>query len=61
MGVNPDIEVDNDPHETYEGKDRQLEAAIIELKKWLEEEPIVMPRPPERKKDMTMRERECKR
>jgi C-terminal processing protease CtpA/Prc len=61
MGVNPDVEVDNDPRQAYEGKDSQLETAIMELKKWLEAEPIVMPKPPERKKDMTMGERECKR
>jgi tricorn protease len=60
MGVDPDIIVDNDPHETFTGKDRQLERAIEELKKWLDEEPVVLPTPPEKKKDMTMGERECK-
>lgn len=61
MGVDPDIEVDNDLHQTYEGKDKQLETAIMELKRWLEAEPIVVPKPPERKKDTTMGEKECKR
>ncbi|KAG7369681.1 peptidase S41 family protein [Nitzschia inconspicua] len=60
MGVDPDIVVDNDPHEAFTGKDRQLERAIEELKKWLEEEPVVLPTPPEKKKDMTMGDRECK-
>jgi tricorn protease len=32
-GVDPDIVVDNLPAETYQGRDRQLEAAIAELKK----------------------------
>jgi len=60
MGVEPDIEVDNDPHETYTGKDRQLERAIQELKKWIEEEPVVVPKPKGKRKDMTMGDRECK-
>jgi C-terminal processing protease CtpA/Prc len=59
MGVRPDLEVDNDPHQSYDGKDTQLETAILELKKWLLAEPIVMPKPPERKRDMTMGDREC--
>lgn len=59
MGVNPDIEVDNDPFQTFGGKDSQLEAAIRELKRWLDEEPIVVPKPPIRKRDMTMGDREC--
>jgi len=60
MGVDPDIVVDNDPHETYTGKDQQLERAIEELKKWIEEEPVVIPKPKAKKKDMTMGDRECK-
>jgi len=60
MGVDPDIVVDNDPHETFTGTDRQLERAISELKKWLEEEPVVLPKAPVKKKDMTMGNRECK-
>jgi len=61
MGVIPDIEVDNDPHESYEGADTQLKAAIAELKKWLEAEPVVLPKPPEKKSDMTLGDRECMR
>ena len=60
MGVRPDVEVDNDPHESYDGKDAQLETAIRELKKWLQVEPIVIPKPPERKRDMTMGASECR-
>lgn len=59
MGVRPDVEVDNDPYQAYSGKDVQLETAIHELTKWLQAEPIVMPTPPERKRDMSMGEREC--
>ena len=60
IGLEPDIMVDNDPHEVYTGKDRQLERAILELKKWIEEEPIVVPKPKAKRKDMTMGDRECK-
>ena len=60
MGLEPDILVDNDPHETYMGKDAQLERAIEELKRWIEEEPIVVPKPKSKRKDMTMGDRECK-
>ncbi|KAL3933550.1 MAG: hypothetical protein SGBAC_010350 [Bacillariaceae sp.] len=59
MGVDPDVVVDNDPHQTYNGKDSQLERAIVELKDWLEKEPVVVPQPPKKKKDMTMGDREC--
>lgn len=60
MGVQPDVVVDNDPHETYRGKDRQLERAIKVLKKWIEDEPVVFPQPKSERKDMTMGDRECK-
>jgi C-terminal processing protease CtpA/Prc len=60
MGVEPDIEVDNDPHESFQGIDTQLERAIAELRTWLDEEPVVLPQPPPQKKDMTMGERECR-
>ena len=60
MGVEPDIVVDNDPHETFLGKDRQLERAIQELKEWIEQEPVVVPKPKTKRKDMTMGDRECK-
>ena len=60
MGVEPDIWVDNDPHETYGGRDAQLEKAIEVLKDWLEEEPVVLPQSPGRHRDMSLRD-EAKR
>lgn len=39
-GVVPDIEVDNLPHETFTGSDRQLDAAINWLSRKLETEPV---------------------
>lgn len=45
-GVDPDIVVDNLPHETFLGRDRQLEAAIEYLEQKIEEEPITIPEPP---------------
>jgi len=60
MGVEPDIWIDNDPHQTYGGRDAQLEKAIEVLKDWLEEEPVVLPKSPGRHRDMSLRE-EAKR
>jgi tricorn protease len=45
-GVEPDIVVDNLPHETFGGRDRQLEAAIHNLFQRLEAEPRPWPAPP---------------
>lgn len=45
-GVDPDIVVDNLPHETFEGRDAQLEAAIEYLQRKLVEEPVVLPSVP---------------
>ena len=45
-GVEPDIVVDNLPHETFNGRDAQLEAAIELLQKRIEEEPIDPWEPP---------------
>ncbi|MEZ5395613.1 MAG: hypothetical protein R2724_22750 [Bryobacterales bacterium] len=45
-GVVPDIEVDNLPHETFEGKDRQLEAAVQHLLEKIEKEPPPRPAAP---------------
>jgi tricorn protease len=45
-GVDPDIEVDNLPFETYQGKDTQLEYAINYLKKLLKEKPVEQPKTP---------------
>jgi tricorn protease len=45
-GVEPDQVVDNLPHETYLGRDAQLEAAIAYLKQRIEEEPVPDVKPP---------------
>ncbi|MFO7852889.1 MAG: S41 family peptidase [Bacteroidota bacterium] len=47
-GVVPDIEVDNLPHETFKGKDAQLETAIKHLMELMEKEPVEIPPIPER-------------
>ncbi len=39
-GVEPDIEVDNLPHATFEGKDAQLEAAIRHLQQLIKDKPV---------------------
>lgn len=46
-GVVPDIEVDNLPHETFQGRDRQLEAAIEHLRAKIAEDPRDVPVPPD--------------
>jgi tricorn protease len=47
-GVDPDIEVDNDPKSVIEGHDPQLERAVAEMLKRLKEKPVQWPpRPPE--------------
>jgi len=53
MGVTPDIEVDNNPKEAFDGKDVQLERAISVLKEWLEREPVALPKDPGHKRDMS--------
>jgi tricorn protease len=40
VGVTPDVEVDNLPYETFNGRDRQLETAIELLAKKLKEQPV---------------------
>lgn len=54
MGVIPDVLVDNNPRETFGGRDEQLETAIDLLKDWLVDEPIVMPKNPGSHKDMSL-------
>jgi len=39
-GIDPDIEVDNLPHETFVGKDAQLEAAIAHLQELIRTQPM---------------------
>lgn len=47
-GLEPDIVVDNLPHETFNGRDAQLEAAVAYLKKKIAEEPPKIPQAPDR-------------
>jgi tricorn protease len=47
-GVDPDIEVENDPADVIEGRDPQLERAIAEIEKALQANPKTLPqRPPD--------------
>jgi tricorn protease len=45
-GVEPDITVDNTPHDTFMGKDRQLEAAVEHLQRLMQEQPVEVPAVP---------------
>ncbi len=45
-GVDPDIVIDNLPHETFTGKDAQLEAAIAYLREQIQKHPVDIPEPP---------------
>jgi tricorn protease len=45
-GVDPDIEVDNDPKSVIEGRDPQLERAVAEVEKRLKEKPVKWPQRP---------------
>lgn len=47
-GFEPDHVVDNLPHETFNGRDRQLEAAVSHLQKLIEQDPRTVPPPPAR-------------
>lgn len=47
VGVTPDVEVDNLPHETFNGRDRQLEVALELLEKKLKEQPVKQWKPAE--------------
>jgi tricorn protease len=46
-GFEPDIVIDNLPHETFNGKDAQLEKAINLLKKLIKDDPREVPAVPE--------------
>jgi tricorn protease len=45
-GVDPDIVVDNLPHETFHGRDAQLEAAIKHLQELIAKDPVEVPKHP---------------
>jgi tricorn protease len=42
-GVEPDIPVDNLPHEAYNGRDKQLETAVEHLLNLIKEKPVITP------------------
>jgi tricorn protease len=46
VGVEPDIEVDNDPAREFAGIDDQLNRAIDEIKLLMTKEPVKIPSPP---------------
>ena len=45
-GFEPDIEIDNLPHATFNGTDAQLDAAILHLQQLIKEDPREVPAPP---------------
>ena len=45
-GVDPDINVENDPKSVIEGKDPQLERAVAEVMKKLQAQPVKLPGKP---------------
>ncbi len=45
VGVAPDIEVDNPPHASFKGEDKQVDTAIAYLQKKMKEQPIKPLRP----------------
>ncbi len=45
-GVDPDIVVDNGPHETYGGRDAQLDAAVKHLQELIAAKPVPVPPAP---------------
>jgi len=45
-GYEPDIEIDNLPHASFNGQDAQLDTAIEHLKKLIKEDPRDVPAPP---------------
>jgi tricorn protease len=46
IGVEPDIEVENDPRSVIEGRDPQLERGVAEVVKAIESEPMRLPSKP---------------
>lgn len=58
-GVEPDIEIDNDPRQVETGHDAQLVKAIEVLKDWLVEEPVVLPKRPGPHPDKSLSSGSC--
>lgn len=42
-GVEPDLKIDNLPHETFKGTDSQLDAALQHLLRLIKDEPVILP------------------
>ena len=59
QGIRPDIEVDNNPRASFDGKDAQLERAVKKLQHWLKEEPILDPQAPANKPDLSLKNEKC--
>lgn len=54
MGVEPDVFVDNNPRQSFEGYDQQLEHAIELLYDAIQNEPVTLPKDPGQHKDMAL-------
>lgn len=59
MGVVPDVEVDNNPRDAFEGRDAQIEVAISVLKEWLKKEEVVLPKKPGRPRSKRKKDEGC--
>ena len=59
MGVEPNVEVDNDPHKTFLGQDQQLERAVQFLQEWMKQEPVVLPKSPGPHPDRSIQDESC--
>lgn len=59
QGVEPNIEVDNNPRKAFDGIDQQLERAIGMLDNWIRTMPIVEPKDPKAKRDMSEPHETC--
>jgi tricorn protease len=55
QGVIPDIVVDNNPRDCFHGRDQQLEKAINVLAEWLVKEPVVLPKSPPSKANLSLK------
>lgn len=58
-GVEPDIVVEADPHLAFDGKDEQLERAIIELSEMIKQDPVQPYLQPPNHPDMSLHDEDC--
>lgn len=54
IGVEPDVAVDNNPRQSFDGKDEQLERAIALLQKTVRDYPVSLPQNPGPHKNMAI-------